>query len=87
MSDSIFLDREFVTNGARIPAGKVTTEDLRDLMKDDNGVHITEEQAKSVQQDLLRRQARYAVYSKGVHERTEYAKDSGSMAMGGGSGE
>lgn len=84
MADTIHLDREYSTNGIRIPAGKVSTDDLRDLMKDDKGNHISEDEAKSVQQDLLRRQAKYAQYSRGIHERTEYTHDSGSMAVGGG---
>ena len=84
MADSIYLDREFTTNGRTIPAGKISTDDLRDIMVDDKGEHISEAQAKDVQQDLLSRQARYAVYSKGIHERQEHIQDSGKMAVGGG---
>jgi hypothetical protein len=83
MGDSIHLDRDYSTNGIKIPAGKISTDDLRELIKDDKGNHITEEEAKSVQQDLLRRQGTYAAYAKGIHERREVTHDSGSMAVGG----
>lgn len=83
MADSIYLDRPYATNGTTIPEGKVSTEDLRDLLKNENGEHISEEEAKKVQQDLLRRQSQYSQYSKGIHERRERVHDAGSVSVGG----
>lgn len=83
MADTIHLDREYTTNGTRIPAGQVSTDDLRNLIRSEKGTPITEEEAKAVKDDLLRRQARYAEYSKGITERHENVKDAGSMSVGG----
>lgn len=88
MSDTIITERDFHTNGIRIPAGKLSTDDLRDLLTVPAGKgaprHITEEEAKDVQQDLLRRQGRYQQYTKGITERHEVIGNGGTMAVGGG---
>ena len=83
MADTIHLDREYTTNGIRIPAGKVSTDDLRALMVNGKGEHISEAEAKDVVQDLLSRQGKYAEYSRGIHERHDNIKDAGSMSVGG----
>lgn len=84
MSDTIVTDRPFVTNGVTIPAGKISTDDIKELMHGPRGGVLTDEQAKEVQADLLDRQKRYNAYTVGIHERHEIMHDSGSMAMGGG---
>lgn len=83
MADSIYLDRDYATNGVVIPAGKVSTDDLRDLLKNENGEHISEAEAKAAQQDLMQRQGKYAQYSKGIHERRERISNAGSVSVGG----
>lgn len=76
MAETIYLDRDYSTNGTLIPAGKVSTDDLKANFKlDDDG-------AKAMVQDLLRRQAKYSEYSKGITERHEHMHDSGTMAVG-----
>jgi hypothetical protein len=87
MTDTIHLDRDFYTNGTTIPAGAVTSDDLRQLMpvgEGDKRRSMTDDEVKSVQQDLLRRQAKHVTYMKGIHERHEHTHNSGSMAVGGG---
>jgi len=88
MADSIVTERDFVTNGQRIPAGKISTDDLRDLMtvpeKGGKLRHISEEEAKEVQQDLLRRQAHYQKYTRGITEKHSITQDAGKVSMGGG---
>lgn len=83
MSDSIYLDRPYSTNGVTIPEGQVSTEDLRAVLKNEKGEHISVEEAKLVQQDLMRRQGKYAEYSKGIHERRERISNAGSVSVGG----
>lgn len=89
MADTIVTDRDYVTNGQRVPAGKLSTQDLQDLMtvpvgpKGEKTRHITEDEAKQVQEDLLRRQAQYQKYTRGITERHEHTQDAGKIAMGG----
>lgn len=91
MADSIVTERDFVTNGQRIPAGKLSTQDLQDLMQvpaDKSGNkmrHITEDEAKAVQEDLMRRQAKYQSYTRGITEKHTITQDAGKIAMGGSS--
>lgn len=73
MADTIHLDRDFSTNGVVIPAGKVSTDDLQSAFNIDTAA------AKAMQDDLLRRQGKYAEYSKGIHERHEYSQNGGSI--------
>ena len=85
MADSISLDREFFTNGVRIPAGKISSDELRDIMpRDAKGEPISEADAKLMVQDLLRRQGKHQAYMKGIHESTRVTSDAGSIAMGDG---
>lgn len=84
MADSISLDRDFFTNGVKIPAGTINTSDLRDIMPRDNkGEPISEAEAKAMAQDLLRRQGKHQQYMKGIHESTRVTSDAGTIAMGG----
>jgi hypothetical protein len=88
MSDRIITDRPFTTNGQTIPAGEVSTEMLQEILtvptKGNQTRHITEDEAKDVQQDLIRRQKHYNSYTRGITERHEHIQDSGKMAVGGG---
>lgn len=90
---TIVTEREFVTNGTRIPAGKLSTQDIQDLVtvpadkKGDKMRHLTAEEAAAVQEDLMRRQQHYQRYTRGITERHSTIQDAGKVSMGGGSGE
>ena len=88
MADTIVTESDFTTNGFVIPAGRVSTDDLRANMRvmDVNGKsrNITEEEAKNVQDDLLRRQQERNSYLGGIHEKRSFTKDSGSFGVGSG---
>jgi len=83
MADTIVTEHSFTTNGVVIPAGKVSTDDLRSVMRDAKGQPVSEEYAKAVQDDLLRRQQEQNAYRQGIHEKRSYTKDSGSYGVGG----
>lgn len=84
MADTIVTESTFTTNGIVIPAGRVSTDDLRSSFRDAKGQPISEDAAKAIQDDLARRQQERNRYLSGIHEKRSYTKDSGSMAVGGG---
>lgn len=84
MADSIHLEREYSTNGVVFKPGQLSTDEIRDRLRGPKGGVMTEEAAQEVQKDIIRRQEKYAQYSKGIHERHEHLQDAGSIAMGGG---
>ena len=52
-----------------------------------NGIKIpagSHELPKDVADDLIRREQKYATYSKGIMEKHEYLSNAGTMAVGGG---